>query len=162
MPVRVHERVARHLHVPDCGHVRHRFQMITLLVGIVRAFESLSSALAFGIDADRVQPIVTSTIAFMTFAICIVPTQVVTFIVPDYPREKGTKAEMWYSAWLWLEHNITRRSYMVRHLSRVYRPLNHLIFILHSTADHPRNFLPRMSWLISGRGAGSRVTTSYE
>lgn len=61
--------------------------MVTLLVGIVRAFESLGSALAFGIDADRVQPIVTSTIAFMAFAICIVPTHVVTFIVLDHPRE---------------------------------------------------------------------------
>jgi hypothetical protein len=68
-------------------------ETITLSVGIVRAFESVGSALAFGIGAARVQPMVNLTIAFVAFAVCIVPTYMVTFMVPDHPREKGKKAE---------------------------------------------------------------------
>jgi hypothetical protein len=68
-------------------------ETITLSVGIVRAFESVGSALAFGIGAARVQPMVNLTIAFVAFAICIVPTYMVTFIVPDHPREHGKSAD---------------------------------------------------------------------
>ena len=71
--------------------------MITLLVVVVRSFESVGSVLAFGIACDRVQPIVTSTIAFLAFAICIVPTHVVTSMVPDPPREKERKRRMCHS-----------------------------------------------------------------
>lgn len=68
-------------------------ETITLSVGIVRAFESVGSALAFGIGAARVQPMVNLTIAFVAFAVCIVPTYMVTFMVPDHPREKGKSAQ---------------------------------------------------------------------
>ena len=68
-------------------------ETITLSVGIVRAFESVGSALAFGIGAARVQPMVNLTIAFVAFAVCIVPTYMVTFMVPDHPREHGKRAE---------------------------------------------------------------------
>jgi len=67
-------------------------ETITLSVGIVRCFESMGSALAFGIGAARVPPMVNLTIAFVAFALCIVPTFMVTFMVPDHPREKGNKA----------------------------------------------------------------------
>jgi MFS family permease len=68
-------------------------ETITLSVGIVRAFESVGSALAFGIGAARVQPMVNLTIAFVAFAVCIVPTYMVTFMVPDHPSEHGKSTE---------------------------------------------------------------------
>ena len=34
------------------------------------------------------------TIAFVAFAVCIVPKYMVTFMVPDHPREKEKKAEV--------------------------------------------------------------------
>lgn len=63
-------------------------ETVTLSVGIVRAFESAGSALAFGIGAARVDPMVNLVIAFVAFAVCIVPTFMVTFMVPEHPRDK--------------------------------------------------------------------------
>lgn len=63
-------------------------ETVTLSVGIVRCFEAFGSALAFGIGAARVNPMVNLVIAFVAFVVCIVPTYMVTFMVPEYPRDK--------------------------------------------------------------------------
>lgn len=122
--------------------------MITLWVGIVRVFELVGSALAFGIAAARVQQIVDLTIAFVAFAICIVPTHVVTFIVPDHPREReGTKRRCGIArgcglSTILLGDTISDTTSQLG--LRIYRPLNHLIFIFHSTADRSQLVQPRM------------------
>lgn len=63
-------------------------ETVTLSFGIVRCFKSVGSALAFGIGAARVNPMVNLVIAFVAFAVCITPTFMVTFMVPERPREK--------------------------------------------------------------------------
>lgn len=63
-------------------------EIVTLSVGIVRCFKSVGSALAFGIGAARVDPMVNLVIAFVAFAVCIVPTYLVTFMVPEHPRDQ--------------------------------------------------------------------------
>lgn len=67
-------------------------ETVTLSVGIVRSFESLGAALAFGIGAARISPMINLAIAFAAFAICVPPTYMVTFLVPDHPRD-NTKIE---------------------------------------------------------------------
>jgi hypothetical protein len=62
-------------------------ETVTLSVGIVRSFESLGAALAFGIGAARISPMINLAIAFVAFAICVPPTYMVTFMVPDHPRD---------------------------------------------------------------------------
>ncbi|ELQ41416.1 DUF895 domain membrane protein [Pyricularia oryzae Y34] len=62
-------------------------ETVTLSVGIVRSFESLGAALAFGIGAARISPMINLAVAFAAFAVCVPPTYMVTFMVPEHPRD---------------------------------------------------------------------------
>lgn len=61
-------------------------ETITLSVGIVRSFESVGSAAAFGLGASKkVTPMTNLIVAFVMFVICIPTTSAVVFMVPERP-----------------------------------------------------------------------------
>ncbi len=71
------------------GTFNNDIETLTLTVGIVRSFESVGSALAFGIGAAKgITPMTNLIIAFVMFAICIPTTSLVVFMVPEHPKEK--------------------------------------------------------------------------
>lgn len=61
-----------------------------MTVGIVRSFESVGLAVAFGLGAAKgVKPMTNMIVTFVMFAICIPMTTLVVFEVPEHPLEKG-------------------------------------------------------------------------
>ncbi|KAL3419907.1 hypothetical protein PVAG01_08406 [Phlyctema vagabunda] len=71
------------------GTFNNDIETLTLTVGIVRGFESVGSAVAFGLGAAHgVSPMANLVVAFVMFAICIPTTSLVVFQVPEHPTEK--------------------------------------------------------------------------
>jgi hypothetical protein len=64
-------------------------ETVTLSVGIVRSFESIGSALAFGVGAAKLTPMVNLIISFVVFALCVPPTFYLTYLVPEQPDGKN-------------------------------------------------------------------------
>lgn len=60
-------------------------ETLTLGVGLVRTFESVGSAVSFGVGAARTTPMVNLIIAFVAFTICIPTTFAVVWMVPERP-----------------------------------------------------------------------------
>lgn len=76
------------------GAFNNDIETLTLTVGIVRSFESVGSALSFGIGAAHgISPMTNLIISFVMFAICIPTTSLVVFMVPEHPKEKEVLLE---------------------------------------------------------------------
>jgi hypothetical protein len=76
------------------GTFNNDIETLTLTVGIVRSFESVGSAVSFGLGAAHgVSPMANLVTAFVMFAICIPTTSIVVFEVPEHPLEKETLVE---------------------------------------------------------------------
>jgi len=76
------------------GTFNNDLETLTLTVGIVRSFESVGSALSFGLGAAKaLTPMTNLIIAFVMFVICIPTTSMVVFEVPEHPLEKGEALE---------------------------------------------------------------------
>lgn len=72
------------------GTFNNDLETLTLTVGIVRSFESVGSAVSFGIGAAKgVSPMANLIVAFVMFFICVPATSLVVFEVPEHPLEKG-------------------------------------------------------------------------
>lgn len=67
------------------GAFHDDLETLTLAVGIVRSFESVGSAIAFGIGAAKVPPLTNLIIAFVMFAITVPSTSVVVYLIPERP-----------------------------------------------------------------------------
>ena len=71
------------------GTFNNDIETLTLTVGIVRSFESVGSAVSFGLGAAQgVSPMANLLVAFVMFIICIPTTSLVVFQVPEHPTEK--------------------------------------------------------------------------
>lgn len=71
------------------GIFNNDIETLTLTVGIVRAFESVGSAVSYGLGAAHgVSPMANLIVAFVMFIICIPTTSMVVFEVPEHPVEK--------------------------------------------------------------------------
>lgn len=71
------------------GTFNNDIETLTLTVGIVRAFESVGSAVSYGLGAAHgVSPMANLIVAFLMFIICIPTTSLVVFEVPEHPVEK--------------------------------------------------------------------------
>jgi hypothetical protein len=71
------------------GTFNNDIETLTLTVGIVRSFESLGSAVSFGLGAAHgVSPMANLLVAFVMFIICIPTTSLVVFEVPEHPAEE--------------------------------------------------------------------------
>ena len=71
------------------GTFNNDIETLTLTVGIVRSFESVGSAVSFGLGAAHgISPMVNLVVAFVMFVICIPATSLVVFQVPEHPTEK--------------------------------------------------------------------------
>lgn len=71
------------------GTFNNDIDTLTLTVGIVRSFESLGSAVSFGLGAAKgVAPMTNLIVAFVMFVICIPTTSLVVFEVPEHPTDK--------------------------------------------------------------------------
>ena len=71
------------------GTFNNDIETLTLTVGIVRSFESLGSAVSFGLGAAQgVSPMANLLVAFTMPIICITTTSFVVFEVPGHPTEK--------------------------------------------------------------------------
>jgi hypothetical protein len=68
-------------------------ETLTLAVGLVRTFESVGSAISFGIGAAKVQPMVNLAIAFAMFSITIPSTFAVVWMVPERPVSQKPLSE---------------------------------------------------------------------
>lgn len=62
-------------------------ETLTLGVGLVRSFESLGSALSFGIGAAKITPLVNLIVAVVMFAVCIPTTTMAVWMVPERPKD---------------------------------------------------------------------------
>lgn len=72
------------------GTYNNDLETLTLTVGIVRSFESVGSAVSFGLGAAKgISPLTNLIVAFVMFVICIPTTSLVVFEVPEHPLEKG-------------------------------------------------------------------------
>lgn len=72
------------------GTFNNDLETLTLTVGIVRSFESVGSAVSFGLGAAKgITPMTNLIVAFVMFAICVPTTSLVVFEVPEHPLEKG-------------------------------------------------------------------------
>jgi hypothetical protein len=75
------------------GAFNNDLETLTLTVGIVRSFESVGSAVSFGLGAaHRVSPMANLVVAFVMFVICIPTTSLVVFEVPEHPVDE----ECWW------------------------------------------------------------------
>lgn len=73
-------------------------ETLTLGVGLVRSFESLGSALSFGIGASKaITPLVNLIIAVVMFAICVPTTTMAVWLVPERPHENVLEKEVEYT-----------------------------------------------------------------
>jgi hypothetical protein len=71
------------------GTFNNDLETLTLTVGIVRSFESVGSAVSFGLGAAHgISPMVNLIVAFVMFVICIPTTSLVVFEVPEHPQDK--------------------------------------------------------------------------
>ena len=76
------------------GTFNNDIETLTLTVGVVRSFESLGSAVSFGLGAAHgVSPMANLLVAFVMFVICIPTTSLVVFEVPENPMEKENLIE---------------------------------------------------------------------
>jgi MFS family permease len=66
-------------------------ETLTLAVGLVRTFESVGSAISFGIGAVKVTPMVNLGIAFAMFAVTIPSTFGAVLLVPERPVDATKK-----------------------------------------------------------------------
>jgi hypothetical protein len=72
------------------GAFNNDLETLTLTVGIVRSFESVGSALSFGVGAAHgVSPMANLIVSFVMFAICIIPTLLVVLEVPEHPLDEA-------------------------------------------------------------------------
>lgn len=62
-------------------------ETLTLSVGIIRSFESVGSCVSFGLGAAKISPMANLVVAFVLFALAIVPTALLTWEVPDQPGD---------------------------------------------------------------------------
>ncbi|PGG97794.1 hypothetical protein AJ79_09092 [Helicocarpus griseus UAMH5409] len=60
---------------------------ITLTVGIIRSFESVGSAISYGIGAAKTTPMVNLIVSFVMFGLTVLPTTAVVFMVPEHPSD---------------------------------------------------------------------------
>lgn len=71
------------------GTFNNDVETLTLTVGILRSFESVGSAVSFGLGAAHgVSPRTNLLVAFVMFVICIPTTSLVVFQVPEHPVDK--------------------------------------------------------------------------
>ena len=68
-------------------------ETLTLIVGIIRSFESIGAAIAFGIGAAQVSPMVNLIIAFVMFSLIIPSTSYLVFLVPERPVDGREEVE---------------------------------------------------------------------
>jgi len=74
------------------GAFNNDLETLTLTVGIVRSFESVGSAVSFGLGAaEGVSPMTNLIVAFVMFVICVPTTSAVVFEVPEHPVEGGVE-----------------------------------------------------------------------
>lgn len=72
------------------GTFNNDIETLTASVGIVRSFESVGSAVSYGLGAAHgVSPMANLITAFVMFIICIPTTSIVVFQVPEHPKERG-------------------------------------------------------------------------
>lgn len=67
------------------GTFNNDIETLTLTVGIVRCFESMGAALAFGLGAAKITPMVNLIVAFAAFSLAVPTTSLVVFQVPEHP-----------------------------------------------------------------------------
>lgn len=68
------------------GAFNNDLETLTLTVGLVRSFESVGSAVSYGLGAaSGVAPMTNLIVAFVMFVICIPTTSLVVFEVPKHP-----------------------------------------------------------------------------
>jgi hypothetical protein len=60
-------------------------ETLTLAVGLMRSFESVGSAVSFGIGAVKTKPMVNLIVAFVMFAFTIPSTFAAVYLVPERP-----------------------------------------------------------------------------
>lgn len=71
------------------GAFNNDIETLTASVGIVRAFESVGSAVSYGLGAAQgVSPMANLLVAFVMFVICILATSMVVFQVPEHPKDR--------------------------------------------------------------------------
>lgn len=70
------------------GTFNNDIETLTLTVGIVRSFESIGSAVSYGLGAAKLPPMTNLIVSFVMFFIAVPATSMVTFLVPDHPLEK--------------------------------------------------------------------------
>ncbi|KAK2790386.1 hypothetical protein FQN52_005654 [Onygenales sp. PD_12] len=69
------------------GTFTNDLENITLTVGIIRSFESVGSAISYGIGAVKTTPMVNLIVAFVMFALTVPSTSAVVFMVPEHPED---------------------------------------------------------------------------
>jgi len=92
------------------GTFHNDLETLTLAVGIVRSFESVGSAVAFGIGAAKVPPMTNLIIAFVMFSLVVPSTSIVVFKVPERPVDRSKIVEDSASEDARNEAEATRRS----------------------------------------------------
>ncbi|KAH8652237.1 major facilitator superfamily domain-containing protein [Xylariales sp. PMI_506] len=60
-------------------------ETLTIAIGLLRSFESVGSAIAYGVGASSASPLTNLTVAFVMFGICIPFTTAAVLLVPEYP-----------------------------------------------------------------------------
>ncbi len=68
-------------------------ETITLAVGIVRSFESVGSAVSYGVGAIKIKPMTNLIVSFAMFGVTIPTTTFVTFLVPERPRDESKRED---------------------------------------------------------------------
>ncbi|KAL1967161.1 hypothetical protein VTN77DRAFT_3452 [Rasamsonia byssochlamydoides] len=67
---------------------------VIIFIGILRAFESVGSALSYGVGAvPSNSPMTNLIVSFVLFAAAVPTTTAVTFLVPDLPVDNATAAD---------------------------------------------------------------------
>ncbi|PGH04808.1 hypothetical protein GX51_03294 [Blastomyces parvus] len=74
------------------GTFSNNLENITLTVGIVRSFESVGSAVSYGIGAAKTTPMVNLIVSFVMFGLTVIPTSLVVFMVPEHPSDEPVTA----------------------------------------------------------------------
>ncbi|PGH35778.1 hypothetical protein GX50_01361 [[Emmonsia] crescens] len=70
------------------GTFTNNLENITLTVGIIRSFESVGSAISYGIGAVKTTPMVNLVVSFVMFGLTVLPTSAVVFMVPEHPSDE--------------------------------------------------------------------------
>lgn len=75
------------------GAFNNDLETLTLTVGLVRSFESVGSAVSYGLgEASGVAPMTNLIVAFVMFVICVPTTSLVVFEVPEHPVDRDALA----------------------------------------------------------------------